>query len=468
MGEAQRVEVAVAHKRTAMASIDVWMKNASGKAPNAVTDGSMNIVPHAYRSTGKLFPAQALLMSGTSNEITSFHEYAYRYSASSSFSGSQSVPLQKESEHIDISSYNASLVLGDYIPLSSPKHLDAKENGNAFSKAGVLEDNQIEYASCGGYIDLSSPEECIFPMPFGLMDSNQPSFVFSPGRDHCDEKYRRVKGLYILILKTNEDASQVKEDPMDTWNGKQIGKCIPLLNVNEEGKMLKIECETEGRNRVDGEEQQKRRLVRLMPRNKPNAKTDDNQTSLSQNDIKPALIYPTNSDGDGEEQWKGLTNMDSMLRKQDGPGKNCFGEVGTKPLKATRKTRKCETEGRNRVDGEEQQKKRRLVRLMLRNKSDAKIDDNQTRPSQNDIKSTLIYLTITDGNGEEQWKGLTNIDSMLRSKKELLQRGGHKAIECIPTSLSVCISWGCGHEMIFVLLLEIAQRSSLEQEGQKR
>ncbi|CAL5327348.1 unnamed protein product [Camellia sinensis] len=378
-----------------MASIDVWMKNASGKAPNvsaifmsnrttieecfkrklfglprafvdfvkevkagmvlflfefeqrklygvfqAVTDGSMNIVPHAYRSTGKLFPAQrqsstlvclkcsklerddsmvesqarnsvdvlqslnvglsffqALLMSGTSNEITSFHECAYRYSASSSFSGSQSVPLQKESEHIDISSYNASLVLGDYIPLSSPKHLDAKENGNAFSKAGVLEDNQIEYASCGGYIDS-----------------------------------------------TNEDASQVKEDPMDTWNGKQIGECIPLLDVNEEGKMLNIECETEGRNCVDGEEQQKRRLVRLMPRNKSNAKTDDNQTSLSQNDIKPALIYPTISDGNGEEQWKGLTNMDSMLRKQDGPGKNCFGEVGTKPLKATRKTRSISRE----------------------------------------------------------------------------------------------------------------------------
>ncbi|CAL5375072.1 unnamed protein product [Camellia sinensis] len=399
---------------TAMASIDVWMKNASGKAPNvsvifmsnrttieecfkrklfglprafvdfvkevkagmvlflfefeqrklygvfqAVTDGSMNIVPHAYRSTGKLFPAQmfptkfnfglskgqcskalilpnliinpladsgklelerddsmvesqarnsvdvlqslnvglsffqALLMSGTSNEITSFHECAYRYSASSSFSGSQSVPLQKESEHIDISSYNASLVLGDYIPLSSPKHLDAKENGNAFSKAGVLE-----------------------------------------GRDQCDEKYWR----------TNEDASQVKEDPMDTWNGKQIGECIPLLDVNEEGKMLNIECETEGRNRVDGEEQQKRRLVRSMPRNKSNAKTDDNQTSLSQNDIKPALIYPTISDGNGEEQWKGLTNMDSMLRKQDGPGKNCFGEVGTKPLKATRKTRSISRE----------------------------------------------------------------------------------------------------------------------------
>ncbi|THG00049.1 hypothetical protein TEA_018110 [Camellia sinensis var. sinensis] len=373
----------------------------------AVTDGSMNIVPHAYRSTGKLFPAQALLMSGTSNEITSFHECAYRYSASSSFSGSQSVPLQKESEHIDISSYNASLVLGDYIPLSSPKHLDAKENGNAFSKAGVLEDNQIEYASCGGYIDSSSSEACIFPMPFGLMDSNQPSFVFSPGRDQCDEKYWRVKGLYILILETNEDASQVKEDPMDTWNGKQIGECIPLLDVNEEGKMLNIECETEGRNRVDGEEQQKRRLVRSMPRNKSNAKTDDNQTSLSQNDIKPALIYPIISDGNGEEQWKGLTNMDSMLRKQDGPGKNCFGEVGTKPLKATRKTRK-------------------------------------------------------------QWTGLTNIDLMLRSKKELLQRGGHKAIECIPTSLSVCISWGCGQEMIFVLLLETAQRSSLEQEGQKR
>ncbi|XP_028074114.1 uncharacterized protein LOC114276534 isoform X2 [Camellia sinensis] len=406
---------------------------------------------------------QAPFVSGTSNEFTSFHEYATHstgISVSSSFSLSQSVPLQKESEHIDTSSYNASLGLGDYIPLSFPEHLDATENENAFSEAGVLKDNQIESASCDDYIDLSSSEACIFPMPFGLMDSNQPSSVFSPERDQCDEKYPRVKGLYsdtqdkrtsvfsrlnlvskaaveddeddsqvtesvheimeklqwshenwkrttrktksisrekgdshlkkrasvfsrlnfasdnaveekkfdiqvdnlvgrnaeiflgnkretrkaairnhdsenlqmTIQVQMNEDTSQVEEDLVDKWTGKQIGECIPLLNVNDEGKMVKIECETKGRDHVDGEEQQKRRLVRPMLTNKSDAKTEDNQTRLSQNDIKPALIYPTISDGNSEEQLKGSTKMDSMLIKQDGPGKNCFGEVGTKPL----------------------------------------------------------------------------------------------------------------------------------------
>ncbi|KAF5946379.1 hypothetical protein HYC85_016607 [Camellia sinensis] len=481
MGETQRVEVAVGHKRTSMASNDVRMKNASGKAPDAVTDGSMNIVPNAYRSTGKSFPAQirfsviwncrplyehdfcdaiqdnyyaatkfnfglskdqvqrllylfdsrkvrvqrslkkkkvksldivnpladsgklelkrddsmaesqarnsvdvpqslnagisffqAPFVSGTSNEFTSFHEYATHSTVNRSH-------CQKESEHIDTSSYNASLGLGDYIPLSFPEHLDATENENAFSEAGVLKDNQIESASCDDYIDLSSSEACIFPMPFGLMNSNQPSSVFSPERDQCDEKYPRVKGLYsdtqdertsvfsrlnlvskaaveddeddsqvtesvheimeklqwshenwkrttrktksisrekgdshlkkrasvfsrlnfasdnaveekkfdiqvddlvgrnaeiflgnkretrkvairnhdsenlqmTIQVQMNEDTSQVEEDMVDKWTGKQIGECIPLLNVNDEGKMVKIECETKGRDHVD-------------------------------------------------------------------------------------------------------------------------------------------------------------------------------------------------------------------------
>ncbi|GMP33930.1 hypothetical protein CsSME_00007029 [Camellia sinensis var. sinensis] len=35
----------------------------------AVTDGSMNIVPHAYRSTGKLFPAQIITMQRQSSTL---------------------------------------------------------------------------------------------------------------------------------------------------------------------------------------------------------------------------------------------------------------------------------------------------------------------------------------------------------------------------------------------------------------
>lgn len=55
--------------------------------------------------------------------------------ATSCFSRCQEVPLESESEHIDVSSYTPSLGLGDYIPLSSPDQFEPTETGQAFPGA---------------------------------------------------------------------------------------------------------------------------------------------------------------------------------------------------------------------------------------------------------------------------------------------------------------------------------------------
>ncbi|KAI8527879.1 hypothetical protein RHMOL_Rhmol12G0108300 [Rhododendron molle] len=195
----------------------------------AVSDERMDIVPHAYHSTGKKFPAQHPFTTGTSNLFTSLHENITPSGdaiARSCFSGCQPVPLERESECVGVSSYTTSSCLGNYIPLSSPEQFEPTETAQAFSEA-----------TCDGHKDSSLAEACIFPMSFGVRDSTQPSSVHKADGGQRDESsparqsdsYPRVKGLYSDIpdkkgsvfsrlnfeskasLEKNEDNSEVTE-----------------------------------------------------------------------------------------------------------------------------------------------------------------------------------------------------------------------------------------------------------------
>ncbi|XP_058219770.1 uncharacterized protein LOC131330260 [Rhododendron vialii] len=377
--------------------------------------------------------------TGTSNLFTSLHENITPSSdaiASSCFSGCQPVPLEKESECIDVSSYTASSGLGDYIPLSSPEQFEPTETGQAFSEA-----------TCDGHKDSSLAEACIFPMSFGVGDSTQPSSVHNADGGQCDESspahqsdsYPRVKGLYSDIpdkkgsvfsrlnleskasLEKNEDNSEVTESIHEIMKKLQkshkkwekanrktesvvhgIGDrtlknrssvfsrlSIALVQRNNVKNWNTWRRETGAKVHADGEvggcssenRQKKRRLVSLIIRDELNVDTEirdrwclevqmqpqessagkekggscegstksdksgDNEIGFPPKDIVLSVIYPTTSDGKGEEQGRGLTNMDLMLGKEDGSIANCFIEVDPKPLKTyQRRRRVCDTE----------------------------------------------------------------------------------------------------------------------------
>ncbi|KAG5521771.1 hypothetical protein RHGRI_034109 [Rhododendron griersonianum] len=253
--------------------------------------------------------------TGTSNLFTSLHENITPSSdaiASSCFSGCQPVPLERESECIGVSSYTTSSALGDYIPLSSPEQFEPTETAQAFSEA-----------TCDGHKDSSLAEACIFPMSFGVRDSTQPSSVHKADGGQCDE---------------SSPAHQSDSYPRDvknwnTWRRETGAK------VHADGEVCG--CSSENR-------QKKRRLVSLVLRGELDVDTEirdrwcpevqmqpqessagkekggswegstrsdksgDNEIGFPPKDIVLSFIYPTTSDGKGEEQGRGLTNMDSM------------------------------------------------------------------------------------------------------------------------------------------------------------
>ncbi|KAH7861887.1 hypothetical protein Vadar_032207 [Vaccinium darrowii] len=445
--------------------------------------------------------------TGTSNLFTSLHEYITHSSdaiATSCFSGCQQVQLERESEHIVVSSYTTSSGLGDYIPLSSPDKFEPRETGQASGlereSEHIVVSSYTTSSGLGDYIPLSSPDQfepretgqafseatfdgkkdssfaeaCISPMSFGVRDSTQPSSVFNADRGQCDESspvhqsdnYPRVKGLYSDIpnqkgtvfsrlnlelkasIEKNEDNSEVTESVHEIMKKLQqshkkwekatrktksvihstlknrpsvfsrlgsASKDIRRKDVNTQlenraaercsskktkrGYEVSIKHygdakkwntwtrETGGKDHADGamgsseNRQKKRRLVSLVIRDELDVNSEisnrwcpelqmqpqessvgkerggscegstksdkscDNEIGFSPKDIVLSVTYPTTSDGKGEEQGRGLTNMDLMLGIVNGSITNCFDEVGPKPLKTyQRRDRVCNTE----------------------------------------------------------------------------------------------------------------------------